>query len=212
MLEGYETMTIRRKIIITATICGLILTTACSNDNNQDSYKETLTTTMTQNDKGEEQTDTGNEPNREPENMDSILTEVQSKTIEEPSDQPASLGEWLNYHGMIIRVDSIRESTGDDYLKPQEGNVLKVLEITVVNTGDKEQVVSSALSFSLSDDRGQTHMPVVTSDIKQSLDGVVAPDQVLRGEIPYEVSKNAKDLKLTFAIPLMEGEAIWSLH
>lgn len=204
-------MTIRRMIIITAAICGLILTAACSNDNQPDSFKETLTTTMTQNNKGE-QVEEPNEPNRESENMDSILTEVQSKTIEEPSDQPASLGEWLNYHGMIIRVDSIRESAGDDYLKPQEGNVLKVLDITVVNTGDKEQVVSSALSFSLSDDRGQTHMPVVTSDIKQSLDGVVAPNQVLRGEIPYEVSKNAKDLKLTFAIPLLEGEAIWSLH
>lgn len=205
-------MTTRRRIILTAALCGLMLTAACSNDNKQDSFTETLTTTMIQNDNDEKQTDVGSEsPNSEQENVDSIEIEGYSKDVEEPSDQPASIGEFLNYHGVIVRVDSIRVSEGDDYLKPQKGNVLKVLDITVVNTGDKEQVISSALSFSLTDDSGQTFLPVVTSDIKQSLDGMVAPGETLRGEIPYEVSKNAKDLKLTFAIPLMDGEAVWSL-
>lgn len=205
-------MTTRRMIILTAALCGLMLTAACSNDNKQDTFTETLTTTMIQNDNDEKQAEAGSEsPNSEQENVDSIVMEGYSKDVEAPSDQPASIGEFLNYHGVIVRVDSIRESAGDDYLKPQEGNVLKVLDITVVNTGEKEQVISSALSFSLSDDSGQTHMPVITSDIKQSLDGVVAPDETLRGEIPYEVSKSAKDLKLTFSIPLMDGEAVWSL-
>ncbi|MFC7678650.1 DUF4352 domain-containing protein [Paenibacillus sp. GCM10028914] len=208
-------MTIRKMIIITAAICGLVLTAACSNDKEQEPAKEAAPATVEQPEVVVESTTLGqddqNDENKSDE-TDAIISEVTSTTVQAPSDQPAAIGEWLNYHGMIVKVNSVRDSEGDDYLKPQEGNVLKVLDITVVNTGDKELVVSSALSFSLSDDSGEAHMPVVTSDIKQSLDGMVAPNQVLQGEIPYEVSKNAKDLKLTFSIPLMEGEAVWTIE
>lgn len=204
-----------KMIILTAALCGLLLTTACSKDKEQEPVKDSTpevvveSTTLGQDEQSnEDQTNAGNQSDE----TDLIISEVQSKTIQPPSDQPAAIGEWLNYHGMMVRVDSVRESTGDDYLKPKEGNVLKVLDITVVNTGDEELVVSSALSFSLTDDSGQAFMPSITSDIKQSLDGKVAPDQVLRGEIPYEVSKSAKDLELIFSIPLKEGEAVWSLE
>lgn len=205
-------MTIRKLIIITAAICGLVLTAACSNDKEQEPAKDAAPATVEQPEVVVESTTLGQDEQNDENQTDAIISEVYSKTVQTPSDQPAAIGEWLNYHGMIVKVNSVRDSEGDDYLKPQDGNVLKVLDITVLNKGDKELVVSSALSFSLSDDSGEAHMPVVTSDIKQSLDGMVAPNQVLQGEIPYEVSKNAKDLKLTFSIPLMEGEAVWTIE
>ncbi|WP_054958062.1 DUF4352 domain-containing protein [Paenibacillus dakarensis] len=205
----------RKTMIFTTLLCSLLLMSACSKETSKDPVTDTAAPVIQNEEKQNEEAPSEEPQSEEPQqnitDSSALLQEAQSNTVKAASDQPAPIGEWLNYHGMVVRVDSVRESAGDDYLKPQEGNVMKVLEITVANIGDKEQVVSSALLFKLSDDSGQTHMPVVTSDIKQSLDGVLAPDQVMQGEIPYEVSKNAKDLKLTFSVPLMEGEAVWTL-
>ncbi|MGM1049096.1 MAG: DUF4352 domain-containing protein [Bacillota bacterium] len=198
-------MTTRKIMILTAAFCGLLLTAACSNDKEQEPVTDTINTTV--------ERDQGTEAGSEPEEKTADSEEISNETIAKaPSDQPASIGEALDYHGMIVTVHSVRESNGDDYLKPQEGNILKVLDISVENTGDEELVVSSALSFSLSDDSGEMYMPVVTSDIKQSLDGKLAPGEKLQGEIPYEVSKEVKGLKLTYMIPLKDGEAVWTIE
>lgn len=202
----------RKIVILTAALCGLLLTAACTNDKGQ--VTDTLTTTLVVQDHG---TETGNEleskPESEPKEKVENSEEASKETVvRAPSDQPAKIGEALNYHDMIVAVHSVRESEGDDYLQPQEGNVLKVLDISVENMGDEELVVSSALSFSLSDDSGEMYMPFVTSDIKQSLDGKLAPGEMLQGEIPYEVSKEVKGLELTFMIPLKDGEAVWSIE
>lgn len=201
-------MTTRRIMILTAALCGLLLTAACSNDKEMEPAADNPPAVVEQ-DKGTEPAEPDSEPEEQTEAPEEDSKEVTAKV---PSDEPASIGEALDYHGMIVTVNSVRESKGDDYLKPQEGNVLKVLDITVVNQGDEELVVSSALSFSLSDASGQTYMPSVTSDIKQSLDGKLAPGEKLQGEIPYEVSKEAKDLKLTYMIPLKDGEAVWAIE
>ncbi|UNK18163.1 DUF4352 domain-containing protein [Paenibacillus sp. N3/727] len=204
-------MTTRKIVILTVAFCGLLLTAACTNDKEQ--FRETLTTTVVQNQGTEAGSELESKPESEAVEKVEDSEEASKETVAKaPSDQPASIGEALDYHGMIVTVHSVRESNGDDYLKPQEGNVLKVLDISVENTGDEELVVSSALSFSLSDDSGEMYMPVVTSDIKQSLDGKLAPGDKLQGEIPYEVSKEVKGLKLTYMIPLKDGEAVWTIE
>ncbi|WP_158702702.1 DUF4352 domain-containing protein [Paenibacillus faecalis] len=203
-------MSIRKFMILTVALSSLLLIAACTNDKEQEEVTDTLSTTVEQ-DQG---TAAENEPESKPENEPEKEAEEPSEkpAAKAASDQPASIGETLDYHGMIVTVHSVRESKGDDYLKPQPGNTIKVLDVSVENTSDEEQVISSALSFKLSDDSQEMYMPVVTSDIKQSLDGNLAPGETLRGELPYEVSQNSKDLKLTFMIPLKDGEAVWSIE
>lgn len=206
-------MNIRKIILLGGLVCSLMLTAGCAADQEKNAGEDpapaTGQTDSTQPAAEPDKPDAGQEKDKAQEASGEPSKETDAAA---PSDKPAAVGESINYHGVIVTVHGIRESKGDDYLKPKEGSVLKVLDITVDNQSDKEQVISSALSFSLSEADGKTHMPFITSDIKQPVEGKLAPGEKLRGEIPYEISKDAKDLKLTFVIPLMEGNAVWALE
>ncbi|GAB6927636.1 hypothetical protein JCM10914A_16190 [Paenibacillus sp. JCM 10914] len=127
-----------------------------------------------------------------------------------PIDVPAAVGDTIDYHGAVVTLNSVRDSDGDDYLKPQDGHTFKVVDVTVKNNGDEPLVVSSALSFSLTDATDLNYTVAITDDVSM-LDGTIAPGEELTGEIPYQVLKDAEDLQLSYGDPMKEGRAIWSL-
>ena len=199
----------RKWLLYTAVICGLLLTSACSNDKGKDDAEAPPVVSES----GGNSQETGTKPQDQEEgNAGTEDKQEVPEDVKKASDEPAAIGEALNYHGMIVKVNGIRDSNGDDYLKPKAGNTLKVLDITVENRSDAEQVVSSANSFDLTDESDKSYMEAITSDIKQSLDGTLAPGQKLQGEIAYEVGKDAKGLKLSYGDPLKEGRAYWALN
>ena len=65
-----------------------------------------------------------------------------------PIGEPAAVGDTVDYHGTVITLNGVRESEGDEYLKPQPGHTFKVVDITVKNNGQEPLVISSALSLS----------------------------------------------------------------
>lgn len=206
----------RKWMLYTVVICGLLLTSACSNDKGKDDAEAPPAALES----GVNSQETGTKPQDQADGDDGAgdkqevpvdQQEVQ-QDVKKASDEPAAIGEALDYHGMIVKVNGIRDSNGDDYLKPEAGNTLKVLDITVENRSDAQQVVSSANSFDLTDENDKSYMEAITADIKQSLDGTLAPGEKLQGEIAYEVGKDVKGLKLSYGDPLKEGRAYWALN
>ncbi len=96
-------------------------------------------------------------------------------------------------------------------MKPAEGNVYKVIDVTVENKGTEDTVVSSVMNTSLADSDGYKYNISIVTFINNQLDGSVPAGRKLRGQVAYEVPKGAKGLEFIFSDPLTNGQAIWSL-
>ncbi|WP_339295062.1 DUF4352 domain-containing protein [Paenibacillus sp. FSL W7-1279] len=195
----------KKVMLATAALFSMLLTAACSNDQ-ADPPAETPPAVVDSG--GTDQTGTSEEqPTAEPQGEDQPADNAEVK----PIGEPAAVGDTVDYHGTVITLNGVRESEGDEYLKPQPGHTFKVVDITVKNNGQEPLVISSALSFSLTDSSDLNYTVPITDDVKM-LDGTVAPGGELTGEIPYEVKQGVKGLQLSYGDPMKEGRAIWAVE
>lgn len=107
----------------------------------------------------------------------------------------------MTFNDLIITVNSIKDDQGDDFLKPAEGKVYKIVDVTVENKGTEEAVVSSMLNTSLSDNDGYNYNVAFTTSIENQLDGSVPAGRKLRGQVAYEVPTDASGLEFIFSDP-----------
>lgn len=132
-------------------------------------------------------------------------------TQNENSNAPETfkIGDPIKMGDLIFIVNSIRESNGNDFIKPEEGKVYKIADVTLENVGKESTSVSSMLMFSLSDADGYKYNITIGPDAKGSVDGELQPGRKHRGEVAFEVSKEAKGLELIFEPNLFgSGQAI----
>ncbi|MBU5349193.1 DUF4352 domain-containing protein [Paenibacillus lautus] len=195
----------KKVMLASAALFSMLLTAACSNDQ-ADPPAETPPAVVDSGGTG--QTGTSEEqPPAEPQGEDQPGDNAEVK----PIGEPAAVGDTVDYHGTVITLNGVRESEGDEYLKPQPGHTFKVVDITVKNNGEEPLVISSALSFSLTDSSDLNYTVPITDDVKM-LDGTIAPGGELTGEIPYEVKQGVKGLQLSYGDPMKEGRAIWAVE
>lgn len=195
----------KKVMLASAALFSMLLMAACSNDQ-ADQPAETPPAVVDSG--GTDQTGTSEEqPPAEPQGEDQPADNAEVK----PIGEPAAVGDTVDYHGTVITLNGVRESEGDEYLKPQPGHTFKVVDITVKNNGQEPLVISSALSFSLTDSSDLNYTVPITDDVKM-LDGTIAPGGELTGEIPYEVKQGVKGLQLSYGDPMKEGRAIWAVE
>ncbi|RAR42522.1 DUF4352 domain-containing protein [Paenibacillus sp. MDMC362] len=195
----------KKVMLASAALFSMLLTAACSNDQ-ADPPAETPPAVVDNGGTG--QTGASEEqPPAEPQGEDQPADHAEVK----PIGEPAAVGDTVDYHGTVITLNGVRESGGDEYLKPQPGHTFKVVDITVKNNGQEPLVISSALSFSLTDSSDLNYTVPITDDVKM-LDGTIAPGGELTGEIPYEVKQGVKGLQLSYGDPMKEGRAIWAVE
>lgn len=135
--------------------------------------------------------------------------------IEEPAAATPDvfkIGDSVTFNDLVITVNSIKDDHGDDFLKPAEGKVYKIVDVTVENNGANDAIVSSMLNTSLSDHDGYTYNVAFTTAIENQLDGSVPAGRKLRGQVAYEVPTDASGLEFIFSDPFTQGQAIWSLE
>jgi len=137
----------------------------------------------------------------------------QEKPKEEAKKQPDvfKVGDAVKFNNLVITVNSVKDHNGNDFQKPDQGHVYKVLDITVENTGDKDEVVSSIANTSMADSDGYTYNIEIATFIKNQLDGSVPAGRKLRGQLVYEVPKNVAGLEFIFKDPFRNGQANWKI-
>ncbi|MCI1774435.1 MAG: DUF4352 domain-containing protein [Paenibacillus lautus] len=195
----------KKIMLASAVLFSMLLTAACSNDQ-ADPPAETPPAVVDS--EGTDQKGANEEePSAEPSQGEGQPADGETK----PIGEPAAVGDTVDYHGAVITLNGVRDSEGDEYLKPQPGHTFKVVDITVKNNGQEPLVISSALSFSMTDSSDLNYTVPITDDVKM-LDGTIPPGGELTGEIPYEVKQDVQGLQLSYGDPMKEGRAIWSVE
>jgi len=149
----------------------------------------------------------------------SVSTEASASatpTVEEESPSPESahpeiynVGDSVKFDDLIITVNGVRQSKSE-FFTPGEGNVILLIDVTAENKGDGEKAISSLMQTELVDGDGFNYNLTIVDDAKGSFDGSVGAGRKLRGEIAFEVPKDAA-LEFIFQDPFRTGQAIWKI-
>jgi hypothetical protein len=137
-------------------------------------------------------------------------TEVSSTapTTEAPSAAPSSaaggIGVPVQVGDWTITVNSVtRTKSGNQFIKPDAGNVFWVADITVVNGTTDNQLAGSGIK--LIDDKDFAHDAEFLGIKKPELTGNLAAGAKLRGYITYQMATGAKPAAITFQPDLFDA-------
>lgn len=99
----------------------------------------------------------------------------------------AGVGKTISGDGYSITLNSARYSTADTFgVEPENGKYL-ILDVTIENSSEDENSISSLMSFTLQGSDAFEYDQSLTAKKKGSLDGDVKVGGKLRGEIAYDV-------------------------
>ena len=128
-----------------------------------------------------------NEPNNSDSSNDKEGNENETKVFE--------IGDVVKMGDLNFAVNGIHLSDGSDFIKPDEGYKFLMLDISIKNTGEEFENISSLMMFKLVDDEGISY-DISLADTKGQVDGKMAPGRRLRGEIAFEVPNNIEQFEL----------------
>lgn len=122
-------------------------------------------------------------------------------TSSQASDKQLGVGDTAEAGGIKITFASIKESTGNEYLKPEDGKVYLQCEFEIENGSDKDLTISSMLCFETYVDGysiSQSIGGLIDSEGNKldQLDGSVAAGKKMRGTIGYEVPTDWKEIEI----------------
>lgn len=140
------------------------------------------------------------EQNQEQENDDEAKKKKETEKLK--------IGDTVNFDGLKITLNSVTADSGSEFEKPEEDRFL-IVDMTVENTTEEPQTVSSLMNVSLRDDDDYEYTTALYTGVKAQLDGEVAPGDKLRGQIAFDVPKS-KNYSLIFGDPFTSGQAIWT--
>src|SRR5690625_2827440 len=128
---------------------------------------------------------------------------------ENNNNEDLKVGDTVSFDGLKITLNEVRNEPGGEFDEPEE-DLFVVANLTVENTTDEEETVSSILNVELRDDEGYTYSTTILMDgTKGQLDGSVEQGGTLRGEIPFDVPES-DTYELHFSNPFKSGKAIWT--
>lgn len=122
------------------------------------------------------------------------------------------VGETVKMGDLEFTVNGIRIDEGDDFNKPEEGNVFLIIDATIKNTGQDSNALSSLIMFKLYDSEFYEKDMSIFADTKGSLDGELGAGRTMRGEIAFEVGKDETEWEFIFEPNVFGfGQAIYEL-
>lgn len=132
-------------------------------------------------------------------------------SVSEPVGQTRfAVGEKVELKDVLVTLKKVTESTGANFMEPEQGNVFLVCEFDIENNSDSEIAVSSLLSFEAYVDDYATSLSLVgmASADKPQLDGSVSAGKKMNGVIAYEVSKEWKEIEINFTPDVWSNQDI----
>lgn len=127
-----------------------------------------------------------------------------------PAKETFGVGEQVSLSDIVVTLTGIEESNGSDFNKPKDGNVFILCSFNIENNSSNDINVSSLLSFETYVDDYSTSISLgaqIESDAKQ-LDGSIAAGKKMAGAIGYEVSKDWKEIEISFTPDFWRGKDI----
>lgn len=118
--------------------------------------------------------------------------------------QVVKLGDWQ------LKVEKVTDplKPQNEFLEPAKGKRWVRVLAKVDNKSSDPQTVSSLACFDVRDSESKKYTVTLTGDSDSQLDGEVAPGESLKGNVDFEVDKNAKGLVLYFKCDfLSDGSA-----
>lgn len=150
-------------------------------------------------------------PNQTPAETQQNRDENPAPKTEEPKTEIFKIGDSVKADNLIFTVNSVRTDEGGDFIKPDEGNIYYIIDVTVENTGDESEIVSSMIMFRLSDSEGYNYSITFGPETKGQLDGEVSPGRKIRGELVFEIPEDSTGLELEIDPTLGTGQIIVQL-
>jgi hypothetical protein len=105
----------------------------------------------------------------------------------------------------------VKTSHGDGVSSPKSGNIYLVIDATVVNISQTNQLLASGYYFRLTDSTGLAYDEQFT-DFGSPPDGNIIPGGKLRGQLIYEVPATQRAFTLQLqGDHLGQAVAIWNI-
>jgi hypothetical protein len=127
-------------------------------------------------------------------------TKKESNTTEndeqEKPPQIFKIGDEIKFDNAIYTANSVRTSKVAGILKPKEGNIYYIVDVTVENKSSESLNVSSLLMFKLGDSQGYSYNITINTDAKGQVDGEIQAGKKLRGELTFEVPESETKFEL----------------
>jgi hypothetical protein len=122
--------------------------------------------------------------------------------IDGETEQDAyAVGEAIEVEELTITVNEVLYPAGDGFSQPKAGNKFVVIDLTLENRSTEAEAISTVLQTELKDLTGQRYtIDILATGASggSTPDGELAPGEVLRGQIGYQVPADASGLVFIF--------------
>ena len=140
-------------------------------------------------------------------------------TSSKPSDKPAAPAKHFKVGDTVkvgdvwqVVVNSVKTDAGGQFSTLKSGDVYLLIDVTLTNISDKEQVTSSLGDWKLTGIDGQAYNTSFFSGAPTAPDGKVAAGSPAKGTLAYEAPESVKSFNLAFAPSMFQaGQTIWDL-
>lgn len=138
-----------------------------------------------------------------------------SQVASAPSSQPETkykVGDQVKMGDVILTINKMEKSQGGQFTKPSEGNEWINLNMTIENTGSKQEYVTTLGQMYIVDKDGNQYQIAVTNkvmeNVNNSLDGAVVAKAKKTGWVGFEVPKTATGLTFRYNASFWNDKAI----
>ncbi len=135
----------------------------------------------------------------------SCISDIPTKEItpsqeatQTPTEQVYNLNESAVFKDLKFTATEIKESYGEEFFEPEQGNVYVGVKFDIENISDEEQTVSTLLLFEgyVDDVKTEYSIGAAMAFDDGTLDGSVAPGKKLVGWYALEVPENWSNIEL----------------
>jgi len=106
--------------------------------------------------------------------------------------------------GLMLTLNSVRRSQGNDVYKPDEGSEYVIVNLTVENAAEKPVPIVPGFFYSVHDGAGQKYSMALYSDPngEGAPGGTIEPGGKKSGDVAFEVPTSAAGLEFVFDMGL----------